>query len=169
MSRMTQSEVEAYQARDKRRVAGLQGVRGTSVAVERGTERRGRTSEVLHVCIPVPPSINDLYWTDKQGIRHMTSMGHKFKAHAVKEIQGCALIQGFTCAAGSAVKISVQLMFGRAGRDLDNCYKILQDSIAKALGFNDSRVNEIHMYRIEGFKGQSACSVEVELLVDGEG
>lgn len=107
----------------------------------------------LKLTLPLPISVNNLYknkgvYNKKlkafipTGQRIMSPEGEKLK----KQIQEAAREQmkdqnwNYEWTKKNFIYLDTYLFFNRAGRDADNTYKLLQDSLAKIVFDNDSRV-----------------------------
>jgi|SRR5215471_19243654 len=109
------------------------------------------TAEQLCVTLPLPPSINEQYYTDTHGYRKLSPVALRYKAEVKKTLlnleQQGILSESFlkrvrTC----YLALYIECYFSTPlQRDLDNGLKIMQDTICKGLGANDNRVVEIHL------------------------
>lgn len=116
-------------------------------------QRRSTIGTATQLCLtlPLPPSINEQYYTDTRGHRKLTPVALRYKRDVQKalldlELQGI-LNESFlkrmrTC----YLALYIEYYFATPlQRDLDNGLKITQDAICKGLGANDNRVVEIHL------------------------
>lgn len=107
----------------------------------------------LTFVLPVPPSINHQYAT-VNGRRVLTAQGRAYKAHVCQELWLCltrAQREPPTWldnphAYGLALSIWFYFV-SPLRRDIDGGVKITQDAICEALGFNDNRIMELHVYK----------------------
>lgn len=102
--------------------------------------------------LPLPPSINSQYAT-VNGRRVLSSTGRRYKATIAQILLG-ALAQlpnraTFLNAAQSHyLALSIHFYFPTLlRRDLDGGLKIAQDALCEAMGINDNRIVEIHLYK----------------------
>ena len=109
------------------------------------------TAERLCVTLPLPPSVNEQYYTDTQGHRRLSPVALRYKAEVQRallhlERQG-VLNESFLKRMGTCyLALYMECYFSTPlQRDLDGGLKILQDAICKGLGANDNRVVEIHL------------------------
>lgn len=116
-------------------------------------QRRPTTSTAERLCttLPLPPSINEQYYTDTRGNRRLTPVAllyktdvqralHNLKQQGVlstplfKRLSTCYLALYFECYFPTPLQ-----------RDLDGGLKIMLDAICRGLGANDNRVVELHL------------------------
>jgi len=102
--------------------------------------------------LPLPPSINSQYAT-VNGRRVLSSTGRRYKASIAQILLG-ALAQSpnrasFLDAAQSHyLALSIHFYFPTLlRRDLDGGLKIAQDALCEAMGINDNRIVEIHLFK----------------------
>jgi len=102
--------------------------------------------------LPLPPSINSQYAT-VNGRRVLSSTGRRYKTSIAQILLG-ALAQSpnrasFLDAAQSHyLALSIHFYFPTLlRRDLDGGLKIAQDALCEALGINDNRIVEIHLFK----------------------
>lgn len=102
--------------------------------------------------LPLPPSINSQYAT-VNGRRVLSSTGRRYKA-SIAQILLEALAQAsdravFLDAAQSHyLALSLHFYFPTLlRRDLDGGLKIAQDALCEAMGINDNRIVEIHLFK----------------------
>ncbi|MGH7230016.1 MAG: RusA family crossover junction endodeoxyribonuclease [Nitrospiraceae bacterium] len=110
------------------------------------------SADRLALILPVPPSINHQYAT-VNGRRILSSAGRRYK-----EEVGRIVLLGLACSPHRDVllqvlrshylALSMRFRFpSPLRRDVDGGLKITQDALCEALGLNDSRVFEIHLYK----------------------
>ena len=102
--------------------------------------------------LPIPPSINSQYAT-VQGRRVLSSAGRRYKT-TISQILLETLLQlpdkvTFLHAVQSHyLSLSIHFYFPTLlRRDLDGGLKIAQDAVCEAMGINDNRIIEIHLYK----------------------
>jgi crossover junction endodeoxyribonuclease RusA len=107
---------------------------------------------VLDLVLPLPPSINHQYAT-VNGRRLLSRDGRDFKALVAEEVeawQDRAALSNQTMAQFGLYDLSLEIAFyfvTPRRRDLDGGLKIAQDALCEALGVNDNRIAEIHLYK----------------------
>ncbi len=103
----------------------------------------------LVISLPLPPSINHQYATIR-GRRVLSKTSRDYKVmistHIMLHIRNTLPIpddrQNLT------IVLTLHFYFTTLlKRDLDGGLKILQDGMCEALGINDNRVTEIHLYK----------------------
>src|ERR1700730_1308597 len=109
------------------------------------------TATRLCLTLPLPPSINEQYYTDSQGHRKLAPVALRYKEnvrktlldlerrgilHASfrKRMSTCYLALYIECYFETPLK-----------RDLDNGLKITQDALCKCLDANDNHIVDIHL------------------------
>lgn len=132
--------------RKKRLTPNLTPGRVTSDAPVRVTPTR------FEFALPIPPSINSQYAT-VNGRRVLSSTGRRYKS-TIAQILLSAISQSpnratFLQAAQSHfLALSIHFYFPTLlRRDLDGGLKIAQDAVCEAMGINDNRIVEIHLYK----------------------
>ena len=102
--------------------------------------------------LPIPPSINHQYAT-VNGRRLLSAHGRSYKALVWQQVM-IALSQT-PCRQGlidalrtGELALSIRFLFtSRLRRDVDGGLKIAQDALCQALGINDNRIVETHLYK----------------------
>jgi len=119
----------------------------------------------LSVTLPVPPSINHQYAT-VNGRRVLSAVGRGYKTQ-VAQLVLLALSQSQHKASlrqslGSGpLALSIRFHFvSPLRRDVDGGLKIAQDALCEALGLNDNRIVEIHLY-----KEQDSTNPRIEITL----
>lgn len=119
----------------------------------------------LSVTLPVPPSINHQYAT-VNGRRVLSAVGRDYKGQ-VAQLVLLAMAQSPHKASlrqslGSCpLALSIRFHFvSPLRRDVDGGLKIAQDALCEALGLNDNRIVEIHLY-----KEQDAANPRIEITL----
>lgn len=101
-------------------------------------------------------SMNHAYPSNRNGRRFLSNEGAAYKGEiiwAAKEAMRGADLMGRT-------KVTLEFFFNnKRRRDLDNCIKLLLDSMTGIVYKDDSDIQEIHAYR---FYGQPAIIIKVE-------
>lgn len=116
-------------------------------------QRRPTTGTATRLCLtlPLPPSINEQYYTDTQGRRRLTPIALHYKSDVQKNLRNLEqqgiLKESFlarmkTCYLALYIEYYFTTPFQR---DLDNGLKITQDALCKSLGANDNHVVDIHL------------------------
>lgn len=106
----------------------------------------------LSITLPVPPSINHQYATVKAR-RVLSSVGRAYKA-LVGGLVLVALARSphreplYRLLRQAPLSLAIRFHFQSAvRRDVDSGLKIAQDALCEALGINDNRITEIHLYK----------------------
>jgi crossover junction endodeoxyribonuclease RusA len=121
------------------------------------------TPDGLSLTLPVPPSINHQYAT-VNGRRVLSASGRSYKA-----VVGQQVLVGLARAAhrqtllhtlrAHDLTLSIRFYFASPiRRDVDSGLKIAQDALCEALGLNDNRIVEIHL-----FKEQDSANPRIDL------
>ncbi len=118
------------------------------------------TSHLLTFTIPLPVSLNNAYPTSKNGRRFLSKAGKAFKDET-SVIVWLAESDADWEAGDGALGIRLMMWFPNKRRaDIDNRIKLALDSIAEALGVDDSQFDELHVYRA-GVSPKPKCVVTV--------
>lgn len=114
----------------------------------------------LTVIVPIlPPTVNHMYAPNGRGGRVLTADAKAFRDQAGREAQTTAQYTGWQLPAGP-LAITILLTFGdRRRTDIDNRAKAAIDALALALGFDDSRIDEILIRRIGVERGRPLCEM----------
>ena len=109
-------------------------------------------SDRLTITLPIPPSINHQYAT-VNGRRILSAAGRRYKLEIGQQIlialahstnKQSLLLKLRT----EYVALSIRCHFtSLLRRDIDGGLKITQDALCEALGLNDNRVLELHLYK----------------------
>jgi crossover junction endodeoxyribonuclease RusA len=106
----------------------------------------------LTITLPVPPSINHQYAT-VNGRRILSAAGRRYKLEIGQQIL-IALAHSSNKQSlllklrSDYVALSIRCHFtSLLRRDIDGGLKITQDALCEALGLNDNRVLELHLYK----------------------
>lgn len=116
-------------------------------------KRRPAQGSATRLCLtlPLPPSINEQYYTDGQGHRRLAPVALRFKEDARKalldlERRGILLVAFRKRMATCYLALYIECYFETPlKRDLDNGLKIIQDTLCKCLDANDNRIVDIHL------------------------
>ena len=106
----------------------------------------------LSLILPVPPSINHQYAT-VNGRRLLSAVGRGYKSFISRRILVCLAQSPHRTALLGTLRekylaLSIRFYFSSPlRRDLDGGLKIAQDAICEALGLNDNRIAEIHLFK----------------------
>lgn len=109
------------------------------------------TATGLNLTLPLPPSINEQYYTDSQGYRRLTPPALRYRQDVRRILQAlerqgvvpltlrkrlgtCYLALYLECYFETPLK-----------RDLDNVLKIVLDTLCQYFGANDNHVVDIHL------------------------
>lgn len=110
------------------------------------------TPQRLTLTSPVPPSINHQYAT-VNGRRLLSAAGRQYKAAVGQQVL-MALARSphreslLRTLRGGYLTLSIHFYFASPlRRDVDSGLKIAQDALCEALGLNDNRIVEIHLYK----------------------
>lgn len=110
------------------------------------------------VTVPaLPPTVNHLYVTARGGRRVLTEAARAWYDLAIPAI--AAQARGYTVPAGP-LRLSIVLYHLSRSRDLDNALKASQDAIAKALGFDDKRIDLLTVARGVGKPARTVYTLE---------
>ncbi len=106
----------------------------------------------LSLTLPVPPSINHQYAT-VNGRRLLSAVGRSYKALVGQQVllalagtpQRTVLLKALH---GENLALSIRFYFtSRLRRDVDGGLKIAQDALCEAIGINDNRIIETHLFK----------------------
>jgi crossover junction endodeoxyribonuclease RusA len=115
-------------------------------------EKSAGKRDLLHLTLPLPPSINEQYAT-VDGHRVSSAVARRFKqqvraALRSLERQGVLHDDLRTTLRQSYLALFLDFYFTTPlKRDLDGGLKITQDALCEGLGLNDNRVVDIHMVK----------------------
>jgi len=116
-------------------------------------QRRVTTSSATQLCftLPMPPSINEQYYTDKQGRRRLTPGALHYKTEVQRTLHALIsqdilhetllkrLRKGY-------LAVFMECFFETPlRRDLDGGIKITIDAICQELDINDNRLVDLHL------------------------
>jgi crossover junction endodeoxyribonuclease RusA len=109
------------------------------------------TATRLSLTFPLPPSLNEQYYTDGQGRRRLSPLALRYKESARKLLLGLErqgiLHPSFRKRMNSCyIALYIECYFETPlKRDLDNVLKIMQDTICGYFGVNDNHIVDIHL------------------------
>lgn len=107
----------------------------------------------------LPPSVNHLYKSTGGGRRALTDEALTFRGLVAVTLHGQPKPPE-----GAELVLSVWLTYGNKRRqDADNRLKALSDALALALGYDDRRVMEWHVYAESGSAAGVAALLEARL------
>lgn len=119
---------------------------------------------VLTLTLPMPPTTNLLYAT-VNGRRVLSKAGREYKEQAGWQVLIAAKQAGLRIRPNDRMSLTLLAWFGdNRRRDLSNIIKVLEDSVAEALGFDDTRIDILHVERA-GIDHSNPCvAVTLEVL-----
>lgn len=101
--------------------------------------------ERLVVSGPLPPSSNSLYPTGRDGKRHLSAKGKAYKEKIQKRLM---VDKALDRCPDPPFSLHLHLRFPDARRrDCTNQIKLLEDSIFQYLGFDDSLIYDVHIWK----------------------
>ena len=109
------------------------------------------TNEHIGITLPLPPSINQQYYTDSRGKRRLTPVALRYKADVKKALLNLkqqGILNASLLKRMTACYLALYFEFyfpTPLQRDLDSGLKILLDAICGGLEANDNRVVELHL------------------------
>ena len=113
---------------------------------------------VLAFTIPLPVPANNAYPTSRTGHRYTSSRAKVFK-QAAGFITHAARVSSRWESGNGPLGLRLVLWFKDNRRtDIDGRVKLAQDAICEALGVDDSRIHELHVYRA-GVSVEPRCEV----------
>ncbi|WP_447970707.1 RusA family crossover junction endodeoxyribonuclease [Nitrospira sp. M1] len=125
------------------------------------------TPRELTLTLPIPPSINQQYAT-VNGRRILSSKSRQYKTLVAQQILSTLTFSPNRTALQHNLNthsliLSVRFYFTTAlRRDLDGGLKISQDAICNALGINDNRITEIHLYKsVDAASPRIECTLSI--------
>ncbi len=110
------------------------------------------TATSLVLTLPAPPSINHQYAT-VNGRRILSAMGRLYKETVSRDVlvvmaRSVHSVTFLRSARIEPLALSIHFYFTSSlRRDVDGGLKIAQDALCEALGINDNRIQEIHLYK----------------------
>lgn len=105
----------------------------------------------------LPPTVNHMYVTTRGGGRVLSAAARAWYDRAVPAIREAAA--GWAVPDGS-LRLTIVLYHLPRSRDLDNALKAAQDAAAKALGFDDKRVDYLAVARGVGKPARTVYTLE---------
>ncbi len=117
------------------------------------------TRHVLTFTIPLPIPLNNAYPTNwRTGRRYLSKAGNDFKAEVSTMTRVYAYRADWEPGSGPLGLRLVMWFPNKRRTDLDGRIKLAQDAIADGLGVDDSRFDELHVYRA-GVSDEPRCEV----------
>ncbi len=109
------------------------------------------TNDTLSITLPIPPSINRQYAT-VNGRRVLSATGRRYKGTVGQLLMAATPSTGWhgflQKAQEHRLALTIHFFFPTLlRRDLDGGLKIAQDALCEAMGLNDNRIMEIHLYK----------------------
>lgn len=118
----------------------------------------------LRLIIALPPTTNHAYATFK-GRRILSADGRSYKKDTALFVRYAAAQAGWQYAEGKRLAVSLYLHFPDKRRcDIANREKLAIDSIAEALGFDDTVIDDLRIVRGDMDKAAPRCEVELRML-----
>lgn len=105
----------------------------------------------------LPPTVNHMYLTVRGGGRVLTPEARAWYDRACKAIAESAA--GYVVP-GGPLRLTIVLYALPRSRDLDNALKAAQDALAKALGFDDKRIDYLAVARGAGKPQRTVYTLE---------
>lgn len=166
---LTESDILARNARvHSRAVRGAEDAaqvkQAQKKAVRRGVENG---SAELRIAVQIPPSINECYtnMAGKGGKRRVLTKEAKHYKYQVTLLTVLeALQQKFRYAPKARLSLTLNFYFADRRKDASNHIKLIEDSLASALGFNDRFVDVLHVERKGIDAEKPRCEVVLRML-----
>lgn len=114
---------------------------------------------MIHITIPIPPSVNNLYMTVRSR-RVLTAAGRDYKDRVARATIAAVDDRIFPINARWVIVLNLYFKDNRR-RDVDNCLKIVQDGAAAGLGIDDSAVDAAIALRCAKDASQPRCEVVI--------
>jgi Holliday junction resolvase RusA-like endonuclease len=135
------------------------------------------TKTQLCLTLPLPPSVNNQYYTDERGRRRLTPPALRYKSQVRKKLRGlwlrdvlCDTLLERLRDPEKYLALSAEYFFGTPlQRDLDNGCKLTIDALCRGLSdgkgsqINDNRVVDLHLSS-RGCRLHPHLSIEIETL-----
>ncbi len=113
----------------------------------------------------MPPTVNHYWLLNRNGSRRLSDEAISFRVRAGYEAKARAAELGWQYPPDARLALTVRLTFGSRRRaDIDNRCKPILDTLADALGFDDSVIDRLVVERAPVVPGKPACSVVLEVL-----
>ena len=95
----------------------------------------------MTVTLPIPPSVNDIYYTGDDKRRHLTTAGRRWKRDAANEAMAAALEQRWKVCCQSIVIVELRVWWrdNSRRRDVSNLHKLLADSLEGIIYLDDKQ------------------------------
>lgn len=94
--------------------------------------------------LPLPPSTNNAYVNIGKG-RSLSPVARKYK----REVRNLLMVDGWR-SLHMKLPLSLSLWFylpDNRRRDITNMVKLIEDAVAEFMAYDDSRNEEVHLYR----------------------
>ena len=102
-------------------------------------------SEKLFISGPLPPSLNNAYYTGRDGRRHLTKEAKTYKENIAETLM---VNNARSMCPEPPFSVHLHLRFKDKRRtDVSNRVKILEDAVFGYLGHDDSLVYDLHIWR----------------------
>lgn len=124
------------------------------------------TDDALSITLPIPPSINRQYAT-VNGRRVLSATGRRYKGTVGQLLMTAGSSSGWRAflrkAQEHGLSLTIRFYFPTLlRRDLDGGLKIAQDALCEAMGLNDNRIMEIHLYKtLDRDNPRLECTLEL--------
>lgn len=116
----------------------------------------GATTPLIVSVAGHPPTVNHMYLTTRDGARILTPRARAWYDLAIPTIQDGA--RGWACPAGP-LRLELVLYALPRTRDIDNATKAAIDAIARAVGFDDRRIDMLTVIRGAGRPARTAYTL----------
>lgn len=118
----------------------------------------------LTVSLPLPPSTNRI-WRNVKGRTLLSEEARQYLDSVGLLIKGAAQLIGWEAGPGQRYRLAIVLHFpDRRRTDISNRIKLLEDTAAAALGFDDSAVDELYVVRGAVDKMEPRCELTIGVL-----
>ena len=137
-----------------------------STEISLHTTRFSLTDNALSITLPMPPSINRQYAT-VNGRRVLSATGRRYKGTIGQLLMTAGSSSGWHAFLRKAqehfLSLTIHFHFPTLlRRDLDGGLKIAQDALCEAMGLNDNRIMEIHLYKtLDRDNPRLECTLEL--------
>lgn len=109
------------------------------------------TETRVYFTLPIPPSINEQYFTDKQGRRRLAPVALRYKTavqQTLRELKSRDILHNQLLAhlRRGYLAVFIECFFATPlKRDLDGVIKITIDAICQELDINDNHLVDLHL------------------------
>lgn len=119
----------------------------------------------LCITTRIPPSVNMAFRDGEDGRRHLSKDAAQYKKGVTLLASNAAALAGWRYVPGQRLAVCIRLSFRtNQRRDIANCEKLAVDAIAKALGFDDSVIDDLHLLRMPCDPDNPRCEVELRII-----